>query len=166
MLCEKCGKNNATTHIRTVVNGVVTEHNLCGYCAAKEGYTDIGNNSLGEMLASVFGDVLTKNSASAALRCQCCNASFSDIAESGKVGCSECYKTFYDELLPYLKRVHGSTRHAGKIPNRAPLMVKPQKETIDSLRMKLNELVRLEKFEEAAVVRDRIKKLEEEKGNE
>lgn len=166
MLCEKCGKNNATTHIRTVVNGVVTEHNLCGYCAAKEGYTDIGKSQLGEMLASVFGDVLTSNSSSTALRCSCCNASFSDIAESGKVGCSECYKTFYEQLLPYLKRVHGSTKHAGKIPNKAPLMVTPAKETVESLRMKLNELVRNEQFEEAAVIRDKIRKIEEEKDNE
>lgn len=166
MLCEKCGKNNATTHIRTVVNGVVTEHNLCGYCAAKEGYTDIGKSQLGEMLASVFGDVLTSNSSYTALRCSCCNASFSDIAESGKVGCSECYKTFYEQLLPYLKRVHGSTKHAGKIPNKAPLMVTPAKETVESLRMKLNELVRNEQFEEAAVIRDKIRKIEEEKGNE
>lgn len=166
MLCEKCGKNNATTHIRTVVNGVVTEHNLCGYCAAKEGYTDIGKSQLGEMLASVFGDVLTSNSSYTALRCSCCNASFSDIAESGKVGCSECYKTFYEQLLPYLKRVHGSTKHAGKIPNKAPLMVTPAKETVESLRMKLNELVRNERFEEAAVIRDKIRKIEEEKGNE
>ena len=162
MLCEKCGKNNATTHIRSVVNGVVTEKNLCGYCAAKEGYNDLSHNSLSQMLASVFGDVIASGNKSATLRCKCCNASFSDIAESGKVGCPECYKTFYDELLPYLKRVHGSTKHAGKIPNRAPLTVKTDEETVDGLRMKLNALIREENFEEAAIVRDKIKKLEEE----
>ncbi len=163
MLCEKCGKNNATTHIRTVVNGVVTEKNLCGYCAASEGYADIGHNSLGEMLASMFGDVLATGSPSATLRCPCCGAAFSDIAESGKVGCSECYKTFYNELLPYLKRVHGSTKHAGRIPNKAPLATRPAEDTVEGLRTKLNDLIRSEKFEEAAVIRDKIKKLEEEK---
>ncbi|MBR4073628.1 MAG: hypothetical protein IKK24_06770, partial [Clostridia bacterium] len=120
MLCEKCGKNNATTHIKTIVNGVVKEKNLCGYCAAMEGYKGIGHNSLSEMLSSVFGDVLNTASPKATVRCDCCGASFSDIAETGKVGCSECYKTFYSELLPYLKRVHGSTKHAGKVPNKAP----------------------------------------------
>lgn len=163
MLCEKCGKNHATTHIRSVVNGVVHEKNLCGYCAAKEGYGDITHNSLGEMLASMFGDVLSSGAKSEQLRCPCCGVTFSDIAESGKAGCSECYKTFYEQLLPYLKRVHGGTHHTGKIPNRAPLMVKPQEETVDSLRSLLNELVRQEKFEEAAVVRDKIRMLEEKK---
>lgn len=160
MLCEKCGKNHATTHIRSVVNGVVHEKNLCGYCAAKEGYNGIADNSLAQMLASMFGDVQAAGSPAATLRCPCCKASFSDIAESGKVGCSECYTTFLDELLPYLKRVHGSTKHAGRIPNRAPLAVTPAEETADTLRMKLNQLIAEENFEEAAVIRDKIKKLE------
>ena len=28
MFCEKCGKNNATTHIKTIVNGVVTSEEV------------------------------------------------------------------------------------------------------------------------------------------
>ncbi|MBQ2136054.1 MAG: UvrB/UvrC motif-containing protein [Clostridia bacterium] len=165
MLCEKCGKNNATTHIKSVVNGVVSEKNLCGYCAAKEGYSGIAHNSLAGMLASMFGDVTGFAPSVAAKKCSVCGASFSDIAESGRVGCSECYKAFYEELLPYLKRVHGGTKHAGRVPNKAPLMVKPKEITVDDLRLKLNELVREEKFEEAAVIRDKIKEMEE-KGNE
>lgn len=165
MLCEKCGKNNATTHIKSVVNGVVREINLCGYCAAKEGYSGLAHNSLAGMLASMFGDVTGFAPSVAAKKCSVCGSTFSDIAESGRVGCSECYKAFYEELLPYLKRVHGGTKHAGRVPNKAPLMVKPKEITVDDLRLKLNELVREEKFEEAAVIRDKIKEMEE-KGNE
>ena len=160
MLCERCQKNNATTHIKTIVNGVVKEKNLCAHCATTEGYNGIGHNSFAQMLSSVFGDVLAIDPPKAAMRCPCCNASFSEIAQSGKVGCSECYKTFYSELLPYLKRVHGSTQHAGKVPNKAPLTVKPKEDTVATLRARLNELVREENFEEAAIVRDKIRKLE------
>ena len=120
MLCEKCGKNNATTHIRSVVNGVVTEKHLCACCAANEGYSDMQGNNLTQLLSSMFGDIMAANSSMGAVRCKCCGGAFADIAESGKVGCPECYKTFYNELLPYLKRVHGSTKHIGKIPNKAP----------------------------------------------
>lgn len=115
------------------------------------------------MLASMFGQALESGMPSATVRCPVCGSSFADIAESGRVGCSECYKTFYNELLPYLKRVHGSTAHVGRIPNRAPLIVKPETETIEDLRMQLSRLVSEERYEEAAVVRDKIKKLEEEK---
>ena len=140
MLCDKCGKNNATTHIKQIINGVVTERNLCSSCAAEEGYSKFPHGGT---------------------CCPVCGSRFSDIAETGKAGCAECYKTFYSELLPYLKRVHGSVKHVGKVPNSAPLAVKPQAETADSLRLELNRLVSEERFEEAAVVRDKIKKLEE-----
>ncbi len=159
MLCEKCGKFNATTHIRRVVNGVVTEQNLCGYCAAEQGIGDMGSNSLAQMLASMLGSGTMLGSKSQT-HCDCCGSTFSDVAESGKVGCPECYKTFYNELLPYLKRVHGSTKHIGKIPNHAPLTIRPQVDTVESLRLQLNQLVREENYEQAAIVRDKIRELE------
>lgn len=160
MLCERCGKNDATTHIRSVINGVVHEENLCDKCAASAGYNDFGHNSLAQMLASMLGEAQSVGITNTIKRCSCCNASFSDIAKSGKVGCAKCYETFYEELLPYLKRVHGATKHNGRIPNRAPLAVAQTEETVDSLRMKLSRLVSEEKFEEAAIVRDKIKKME------
>lgn len=160
MLCEKCGKNIATTHIRTVVNGVVIEKNLCAHCAVDAGYNDIKGSNLTQMLSSMFGDTLSGAQSSRITRCDCCGSSFSDIAKSGKCGCSQCYTTFYNELLPYLKRVHGSIRHIGKVPNSVPLAEKQDEDTIESLRSKLRELVREEKYEQAAVIRDKIKVLE------
>ena len=49
MKCEKCGKYEATTHIRSVINGVVREYNLCSECAANEGYSGSAHNSLAGM---------------------------------------------------------------------------------------------------------------------
>lgn len=162
MLCENCGKNIATTNIKTVVNGVATEINLCNECARENGYHDIGNSSFAQLLASMLGDTLTLSPTKQTVRCSCCNSSFSDIAKTGKAGCSKCYETFYNELLPSIRRIHGSTVHSGKIPNKAPLVIKQEEDSIEALRMKLNELVREEKYEEAAVIRDKIKKAEEE----
>ena len=159
MLCEKCGKNNATTHIKTVINGVVHEMNLCSSCASQGGYTNISHNSLVSMLASVFGDS-TGVIGGAAPKCPVCGSQFSQIAKSGKVGCAECYNTFSTELMPYLKRVHGSTKHIGKIPSRASVTKKTDKDNIDELRALLSRLVGEEKYEQAAVVRDKIKELE------
>ncbi len=160
MFCEKCGKNEATTHIRSVINGVVREYNLCPNCAAQEGYSSGGHNSLAGMLASMFGEFVPNSIAGTQVKCPVCSASFSDIAKTGKVGCASCYKTFENELLPYLKRVHGSTKHSGKVPINDQIMVVNNEETVQSLRMELNRLVSEEKYEQAAVVRDKIKKLE------
>ena len=63
-------------------------------------------------------------------------------------------------MYPYLKRVHSSVKHTGKVPNSAPLMIVPQEESIEDLKNELNRLVREEKYEQAAVVRDKIKKME------
>ncbi len=162
MLCDKCKKNTATRFIKTIVNGIAKEYNLCEECAVLEGYSSIGNGTLSSMLASLFGEGLHTKNISNETRCPKCDATFSEIAKNGKVGCSECYKTFKSDLLPYIKRVHGSISHTGKVPNSAPLIVKPQLKTISDLRMELNRLVSEEKYEEAAVVRDEIKRMEAE----
>ena len=162
MFCERCGKNHATTHIKTVVNGVAHEYNLCSICAAKEGYA---SNSLAGMLASMFGDISVNEISNRQTKCSVCGSTFSDIAKTGKVGCSECYTTFYNELLPYLKRVHGSIKHSGKLPLGEPLSVKPKTETVESLRQELSRMVSEERYEQAAIIRDKIKEMEE-KDNE
>ncbi len=161
MLCEKCGKVGATTHIRSVINGVVHEKHLCSNCAVSEGYNDAKGNNLSQILSSMFDDTLSSSSKMQLKRCNCCGSTFADISESGKCGCPECYTVFYEQLLPYLKRVHGSTKHMGKTPN-CPSVAerKDKKETVAELRTLLNRLVSEEKYEEAAVLRDKIKKLE------
>lgn len=165
MLCEKCGKNNATTHIRTVVNGVVHELNLCATCASEGGYTNLAHNSLASMLVSMLGEGVARTSSREAKVCPACGARFSDIAKSGKMGCAECYKEFSNELMPYLKRVHGSTKHIGKVPNSAPLSVIPQEDSIEALRIELSRAISEERYEDAAVIRDKIKQRED-KANE
>ena len=159
MLCENCGKNTATTHIKKVINGVSTQKYLCGSCAAKLGFTNLGGGSIAGMLSSFLGDMLTENTGLNTKRCKGCGTGFSEIIESGKVGCAECYNEFYNDLLPYIKRVHGSVKHIGKVPNSAPLAA-AEPNRIALLKQHLNDLVAREEFEAAAKVRDEIKELE------
>ena len=158
MLCEKCGKNSATTHIRSVINGEVFEKHLCGNCAASEGYGDIKANNLSQMLSSMF-DNTSSNPTISRTHCSCCGSTFEDIAKHGKCGCPECYTTFYEQLLPYFKRVHGSIKHIGKIPMNVDKN-ETKADKVAELRKLLNRLVKEENYEQAAVVRDQIKQLE------
>lgn len=158
MMCDICLKNPATTHIKKVVNGVAKEKHLCSYCAAKEGYSNFGNLSFANMLASVFSENHSNNLI-ATRRCECCGASFSDIAQSGKVGCSECYEVFKEQLLPSLGRLHGKTVHVGKVPNEQEV-TENVSDKIEILRKSLNEAIKNEEFEKAAELRDEIKALE------
>lgn len=156
MMCEKCGVNNATTHIRSIINGKIYETYLCDNCAAKHNNDD----NLLQMLSGVFGDAQKSNVKSDIIRCECCGNSFNDIAQSGKCGCAQCYKTFYEQLLPYFKRVHGSTNHIGKTPSKA-CFKENKADMVAQLKERLKMLVKEEKYEQAAVMRDKIKALEE-----
>ena len=156
MLCEICGKNEATTHIHSIVKGVLMASHVCSSCAAKAGYGDVSEHNLEQMLSYVFGDSISEKKKKSTMCCPCCGMTFAEISQSGKCGCSECYTTFYKQLLPYLKRVHGSTEHIGKGPD-----VNNNQKTIDELRVQLKELIIQENYEQAAVIRDKIKSLQE-----
>jgi protein arginine kinase activator len=92
-------------------------------------------------------------------RCENCGLTYSQFAQGGKLGCSNCYEVFKDKLNPLIRRIHSSERHKGKVPARTGGKLRLIKE-IESLKTELGNLVKNEEFEKAAEVRDRIKDLE------
>ncbi len=160
MLCEKCGKNTATTRIRTTYNGVTIEANLCKACFEAVGYDNIKSSNAAHILSSIYGNAFGVDKSHSIIRCDCCGSSFEDIQARGKCGCPNCYEQFYQQLLPRIKKIQGSTKHIGKTPNKIPVEANQNENTVEALRLRLNELVTEEKYEEAAVLRDKIKQME------
>ena len=133
MLCQNCGKNLATTHMKKTINGETTELHLCAACAAKQGLNTVWNGlglDLGNFWGSLFAEPAVREQADA-VRCECCGSTFADIARSGRAGCPCCYTTFYDRLLPSIQRIHGKAQHVGKISPRAGETVKRERELTD-----------------------------------
>ena len=166
MICEKCGKNIATTHIETYVNGKQSSMNLCSACAAEEGAANPFQMGLGGLLGSIFGDALGAAPAGmpTGAKCGFCGSTFEEIARTGRVGCANCYTTFYDRLMPTLSKLHGNTAHVGKIPGSAKIDVgaaetEPAKSEEETLRAALGKAIKDENFEEAARLRDQINAL-------
>lgn len=67
MMCQNCGKNPATTHIKTIVNGKLAEYDLCSECARAKGYKSFFNfddmdfdfnNLLGSFIGAPTGAVM------------------------------------------------------------------------------------------------------------
>lgn len=166
MKCQKCGANNANTHIKTVVNGEFKEYDLCSECAKQMGYTNVFGdfeNEFSNFLGSFFGNVLPARTQ--ATRCEFCGSSYSDIAKSGHVGCANCYNIFGEQLLPSIRRIHGNTAHCGKNSGKADRQSsKPQEETkeqkIKRLKAELDAAIKEQNFEHAAELRDKIKEME------
>ena len=170
MLCEKCNKNIANVYLKNNINGNVTESHLCSSCAA-ELYGQ-NNNPLVNLFKSDFdSDILNmfnlnKFSPSMSMisgknACPVCGSVFADITKSGKVGCGECYATFKNALEPNILRIHGTAKHTGKIPKNRSLKISAKRK-IEELNMRLRKVIDEQNFEEAAIIRDEINKINRE----
>ena len=166
MLCQNCGKNEATTHIKQVINGDTAERHLCSECAEHLGYGDafsgFGFNISG-LFGNFFGDAVhSLNTPRKVTRCPKCGYSFNDIVREGRVGCAECYNTFYNELRPSLQRIHGQVQHNGKIASTAETVSEEEDkpDELESLKMQMAEAVKAQNFELAAELRDKIRELD------
>ena len=162
MLCQNCGSNNATNHIHTVVNGIVTDMYLCSGCAKSINMSFHSDDMFG-LLSSFLKSVDV--SATKKLTCECCGCSYDDILNSGRVGCGNCYKTFMKQLEPALIRIHGRTEHLGKrCTNSSDGELHKNTDTsniseIERLKSELTKAIEKEEYEKAAVLRDEIKKI-------
>ena len=92
--------------------------------------------------------------------CPLCQITWLDFRNTGRLGCPHDYEVFRDDLLPLIENIHDETRHAGKVPRRAPQGTQRQAEMIQ-LRNELKRAVAAEDYEAAARIRDRIKGLDQ-----
>ncbi len=171
MLCQNCGKNEANTHIKQVINGDTAEMHLCSECANHLGYSDMFSGfdfGFSDFFGGLLNDVTSSRKLGDVKRCEKCGSSFNDIVREGRVGCAQCYETFYDRLKPSLQRIHGKANHSGKI-SRSTLEKPAEKtpeEKIEALQLQMDEAVSKQDFEQAAKIRDEIKTLKGEINNE
>lgn len=162
MYCEDCQKNPANVHIVQIVNGKKMERNLCEECAGKHNaafFAQENSFSIPNLLGSFFGNVYGLHKipqVNTVKACRNCGLRFTDIVNSGKLGCSECYSVFEDELEPSLRRLQANSEHNGKIParNGEKTLIKKQ---IEKLKLSLQEAIAAEQYEKAAEIRDEIK---------
>lgn len=167
MQCRHCGKNPATTHIKRIVNGELSEIALCSDCARKLGCGGLfGDWSLAGLLGSLLEEEPQR---SEEIRCSGCGCTFDEIARTGQVGCAQCYQTFRRRLSSMIQRLHGNTIHRGKSPIKAELTVRPQSglqvvapekhSLLEEKEKQLRKAVEEQNYELAVVLRDEIKAL-------
>ena len=166
--CDKCGAENANTHVKTIINGEFREYDLCSACAHKLGYSNPFadmESEFSHMLGSFFGNVLPARSQST--RCEFCGSTYAEIANTGQVGCAHCYELFADRLNPSIVRIHGNAAHCGKHSKAAAQAREEHAETKEEklrrLQSQLDEAVKQQEFERAAELRDEIKGMEGQK---
>lgn len=166
MLCERCGQRPATVHLTEITNGHKQETHLCEVCAGEiqpQGFKFVPQLSLHNFLAGLLNHELGGANYTrpevAVKKCEKCGMAESQFVKQGLLGCGDCYPYFEERLLPLLRRIHGNTRHTGKVPGRTGGRFRLVKE-IENLKRLLREAVSREEFERAAQLRDNIRHME------
>lgn len=150
MKCQRCSKT-ATLHITEVLpHDKFEELHLCEECAKKHLYpTAVSKKAVAGESEDPGGKV-----------CEVCGIKFVEFRNTGRLGCPHDYDSFKPELVPLLESIHGEPKHQGKTPRRLP-REKAEQQELAQLRRKLQQAVTDEKYEEAAKLRDRIRRIEQ-----
>lgn len=166
MLCQICKKRYANVQVTQVVNGEKAVAFICDNCAREKGQPSYGYNyDLGSFIAGFMGNNIENNSlgmdnaTKSQIACNKCGMFYSNVLKTGKFGCENCYTAFRNRVLPIIKRVHGSTTHKGKFPERMSEELLATKE-LESLKSELSKAIQLEEYEQAAEIRDKIRSIE------
>ena len=176
MVCDVCGKKKATVHLTEIVDEQMSEMHLCEECARQKSSQMEQQFGLADLLAGLSADTskttALKEGEKSALKCSRCGLAYEDFRKFGRLGCGECYTSFKEHLTGLLRKIHGSNEYLGKTPSKyqekqaAPLSegaaveLLPS-ETLSDLKKQLQSAVAAEDFEKAAVIRDKIRGLEQ-----
>lgn len=167
--CTACQKAIATVFILDLREGsVVGQHHLCQACAEQQGVVQAKTNPLKlppELLEDLFGSA-TKSAPEPKRKgpkegpaCPACKLTASEFKTRGRLGCARCYTVFRSALLPLLERVHDATSHRGRCLTRLAATTSSP-DALADLNRRLSAAIASEKYEEAAQLRDEIRRAE------
>lgn len=163
MICEECGKNQATVSVTVSAGGEMRTRHLCPECMSKMQLSLVSGDIqgfLGSILAMMNAQ---KKSDAPKLTCSSCGLTYETFQQTGRLGCAHCYHDFADELKPLLERIHGRVQHAGRRPSTFHLSPEDEKQQrMQQLRHQMDEAVEQENFEDAAKYRDQLRALMQE----
>ncbi len=186
MKCENCGKNEANVKYTQIINGEKKQMFLCEECSKKLGISDVHFNmpiSFNSFLEDFFDDMndisflpTLGGAKDKRIQCSKCGLTWDDFLHTGSLGCSNCYEEFESRIDPILRSLQGATEHVGRLGeviegNEIPKKLeekeekeekKEEKNKIEELKEELKQSIKEERYEDAAKLRDEIKKLEEE----
>ena len=147
MRCEHCGRNEATFHYQTTVNGHTEEAHLCPECAEELGYSTGFGGGFGSMLGDTFGSVFSL-----------LPSMFGGLGEffDGPQLTSAARRTL--QLIPAPDEPVYETE---SLLSEAEGTALRRERERNALNVQLQEAIEAENYERAAQLRDELKKLDE-----
>jgi protein arginine kinase activator len=191
MLCQKCNQKPATVFITQTVNNKTSQIHLCEECAGEQtalggmnpfSVTLDPSSMLKDFFSTLFPgfeEAMQQGAPGStpgrvppgepAAQCPTCGFQFPLFKQTGRLGCPQCYQSFASVLEPVITSIHGNVRQTMDVPKvtSPPEPLPPQGtlegvgSNLEGLRSGLKAAVEGERFEEAARLRDEIRKLKD-----
>lgn len=152
MLCDKCGKKNATVFYETFGAKGQEKMALCEECSRSA----LPRSEEGKQ--NFFSALFPMTRQDGQRACPGCGTTLEEITKAGLCGCPACYETFEEELTPTLRALHDALGHSGRMPRRIRAE-KERRERLASLREELQQAVNEENYEKCPALRDAIRAL-------
>ena len=115
---------------------------------------DFGLNHLLDVPEDVAGEEQESTSEAA----DAYGSTYEDFKKTGRFGSPECYTLFRSELESILADMHRGTRHMGKFPSGYDA---ENVAVYSDLRKELQKAVKEERFEDAALLRDKLEAIKD-----
>ena len=164
--CDRCD-NPATVHLTEIKGNDKTERHLCENCA-RQLHVPQATKEL-EKLLKTFDPALAgaaTETRTARQTCPDCGMTFAEFRQHGRFGCALDYEIFGSEVDRLLKRIHGASRYCGKTPQGQQVVDGEVMDELARTREALREAIESEDYEEAARLRDQIRRISaDEPGN-
>lgn len=178
MKCDICHINEASIMIQGDVPGMGhKELHICQQCASKQGadvmsgiVKGLGLTGIFQTLVDNLGDTLAMDVADDEIEsrddgvktpCACCGMTLGELKKTGKTGCPECYENFSEIIMEALENMHKGRVHIPRESQRGA--IGPEVGNVVDLTLKisrkqkeLENVIKLEYFEDAALLRDEI----------
>ena len=161
VICDLCGENEAVLFIEQTNANTKRKLNLCVDCAREHGVSP-DSRSIGRSLAALFDSLLgrsPKAKTEDTRLCPVCGSSVNEIKIMRHAGCPECYSIFKNEVSSVFKKIGVIPPYKGTLPKRLKNFRSVLTDRI-VLQAKLEESLKHEDYEKAAVYRDYLKALE------
>lgn len=160
MVCDFCKKRNAVFYIEQITKTNRLTIHVCAQCAVEKGLTPNSKDSR-KSLNSLFNEInrVADKASKSDKCCPICGCGLSEIKKTGKVGCPECYAIFAEDIIKLMKSHGIKGPYTGSLPRRIAGFRSRLTDRMD-IRTKLEESLKKEDYEKAAVYRDFLKALD------
>jgi len=170
MHCDKCNKKKTTVIYHENLGGRARTLHLCADCAREmeqageledmsAAFAAFSSPMLGvtDRPKRSYHTVIPKGTDERA--CSACGITVREIVQNGRVGCAACYECLDDVLRQIYEDKHDRGAYRGQVSR----LVRIREENacrMKLLRAQLADAINGEQYEQAAILRDRIRELD------